>query len=119
MRLFFPSGIAGSFDGAAMLPGLSGGGLLADLSSPWQADAFAKEVLGRCGGHVDVLVNNAGVAQQKLFQDITDSDWRHVMGVNLDGVFYVTRSFLPAMNPPKKRTDYQYLVYMGRLRRFL
>ena len=69
----------------------------ADLSSPWQADAFAKEVLGRCGGHVDVLVNNAGVAQQKLFQDITDSDWRHVMGVNLDGAFYVTRSFLPAM----------------------
>ena len=44
-----------------------------------------------------MLVNNAGVAQQKLFQDITDSDWRHVMGVNLDGVFYVTRSFLPAM----------------------
>ena len=44
-----------------------------------------------------MLVNNAGVAQQKLFQDITDDDWRHMMGVNLDGVFYLTRAFLPAM----------------------
>ena len=48
-------------------------------------------------GTPDVLVCNAGIAQQKLFQDITDDDWRHMMGVNLDGVFYLTRAFLPAM----------------------
>ena len=69
----------------------------ADLSSSQQADTFAQKVLDRCGGRVDVLVNNAGVAQQKLFQDISDADWRRIMGVNLDGVFYVTRAFLPAM----------------------
>ena len=69
----------------------------ADLSSSQQADTFAQKVLDRCGGRVDVLVNNAGIAQQKLFQDISDADWRRIMGVNLDGVFYVTRAFLPAM----------------------
>lgn len=67
-----------------------------DLSSSEGARAFAERVLADCG-RVDVLINNAGVAQQKLFQDITDEDWRKMMGVNLDGVFYVTRAFLPGM----------------------
>ncbi len=72
-----------------------------DLSSSQEAQEFAERVLAACGG-VDVLVNNAGVAQQKLFQEITDEDWRKMMGVNLDGVFYVTRAFLPGMIREKK-----------------
>ncbi len=48
-------------------------------------------------GEVTVLVNNAGIAQQKLFTDITDADWRRMMGVHLDGTFYACRAFLPAM----------------------
>lgn len=38
-------------------------------------------------GAVDVLVNNAGIAQQKLFTDITAAEWHNMMSVNLDGVF--------------------------------
>ena len=48
-------------------------------------------------GSVAVLVNNAGIAQQKLFTDISPSDWRDMMGVHLDGTFYCCREFLPAM----------------------
>ena len=70
--------------------------LQADLSDPQQAQEFARMVQAQCGS-VDVLVNNAGIAQQKLFQDITDEDWRRMMGVNLDGVFYLTRALLPGM----------------------
>lgn len=70
--------------------------LQADLSDPQQAQEFARMVQAQCGA-VDVLVNNAGIAQQKLFQDITDEDWRRMMGVNLDGVFYLTRALLPGM----------------------
>lgn len=48
-------------------------------------------------GSVDLLVNNAGIAEDKLFQDVTDEDWRRMMGVNLDGTFFVTRAVVPMM----------------------
>lgn len=48
-------------------------------------------------GSVDLLVNNAGIAEDKLFQDITDEDWRRMMGVNLDGTFFVTKAAVPMM----------------------
>ncbi len=48
-------------------------------------------------GPLQVLVCNAGVAQQKLFTDLTDEDWRQMMAVDLDGVFYACRAVLPSM----------------------
>ncbi len=48
-------------------------------------------------GHIDVLVNNAGIAQQKLFTDITDDDWRAMLDTNLSGAFYACRAVLPDM----------------------
>ena len=46
---------------------------------------------------VRVVVNNAGAVLRKQTEDITDEEWRHVMAVNLDGTFFVTRAFLPAL----------------------
>lgn len=48
-------------------------------------------------GAVSVLVNNAGISEQKLFSDITDEDWHAMLSVHLDGAFYMTRAVLPAM----------------------
>ncbi len=48
-------------------------------------------------GPPQLLVCNAGVAQQKLFTDITDDDWQRMIGVDLSGVFYCCQAFLPAM----------------------
>lgn len=45
-------------------------------------------------GSVDVLVNNSGIAGQKLFTDITSDDWKEMLGVNLDGVFNCTQECL-------------------------
>lgn len=57
----------------------------------------AVEQTSRVLGGPDVLVCNAGIAQQKLFTDLTDEDWRRMMSVDLDGVFYACRAVLPGM----------------------
>lgn len=52
-------------------------------------------VLGRVvaeHGHLDVVVNNAGDGNPGTVVDTSDDDWRHVMAVNLDGVFHVSRA---------------------------
>ena len=47
-------------------------------------------------GPLDALVCNAGVAlPQQLLTDTTDEQWRQVMGVDLDGVFYTLRAAVP------------------------
>ena len=48
-------------------------------------------------GTISVLVNNAGIAQQKLFTDISDSEWQRMMDVHVSGAFYACRAVLPAM----------------------
>lgn len=48
-------------------------------------------------GHIDGLICCAGVAMQKLIQDVTDDDWRRMLDVNLSGSFYFIRAVLPEM----------------------
>jgi NAD(P)-dependent dehydrogenase (short-subunit alcohol dehydrogenase family) len=71
------------------LPGL-GPVLAADVSDPGQVAAAFKTLDGVWGG-LDVLVNNAGISIRHPFADITPEEWREVIGVNLNGVFFVAR----------------------------
>lgn len=68
----------------------------ADVSDPDQARGLV-EAAQRELGPLDALVCNAGAGCQTLLTDMTDSQWRKVMGVNLDGVFYTMRAAIPGM----------------------
>lgn len=48
-------------------------------------------------GEIDVLVNNAGIAEQALFTDITDEMWHKMIETNLSGAFCCSRAVLPYM----------------------
>lgn len=68
----------------------------ADVSDRAQVEQMVKDVMERFG-KIDVLVNNAGIAQQKLFSDITDSDWNNMFDVNVKGMYYCCQAVLPGM----------------------
>ena len=66
----------------------------ADVADPAQVRRMVDNVLDKfC--QLDILICNAGVAQQKLFGDLTDSDWRQIFAVNVDGTFHAIRAALP------------------------
>lgn len=48
-------------------------------------------------GRIDILVNNAGILRTAPFLDTTETQWRDVFGVNLDGVFFFCQALLPQM----------------------
>ncbi|MCC0639281.1 MULTISPECIES: elongation factor P 5-aminopentanone reductase [unclassified Clostridioides] len=53
-------------------------------------------------GGLDLLINNAGISQDKLFTDITDEDWDNMMNINLKGSFYCSQIALKYMISEKK-----------------
>ena len=48
-------------------------------------------------GQIDVLINNAGIAQHALVTETSDEMWRRLFAVNCDGPFYACRAVLPHM----------------------
>jgi 3-oxoacyl-[acyl-carrier protein] reductase len=57
-------------------------------------------------GSLDVLINNAGVAQRKRFEDILEDEWNKMLNVNLCGMFIVTQEALKAMDTGVAETDH-------------
>ena len=68
----------------------------ADVACREQVNAMVRQVEDAFGP-VSLLVNNAGVAGQALFQDITDELWHRYFSVNVDGAYHAIQAVLPAM----------------------
>ena len=67
-----------------------------DVADYASCEAAAEKVL-KDYGRIDVLVNNAGISQIKLFTDITPEDWQRVMNVDLNGVYNMTHAVIRSM----------------------
>jgi NAD(P)-dependent dehydrogenase (short-subunit alcohol dehydrogenase family) len=67
-------------------------GIHCDVSNPEQVSRAADEVISKFG-HVDALVNNAGVAVFKPILETSYEEWRTVLGTNLDGAFLCSQKF--------------------------
>lgn len=67
-----------------------------DVSHPASAAQAVEKAIEVLGG-VDVLVNNAGIAQFKLFDEITEQDWQTMIETNLSGAYRCSRVAVPYM----------------------
>ena len=72
------------------------GAVKCDVADYSSAEAAVRKVL-REYGRLDVLVNNAGISQIKLFTDITPEDWARVISVDLTGVYNMTHAAVGSM----------------------
>jgi 3-oxoacyl-[acyl-carrier protein] reductase len=70
-----------------------------DVSDPDSAEEMARVTIETYGS-IDVLVNNAAIyygLQMKPFDEISQEEWRRLMAVNVDSLFYCSRAVVPHM----------------------
>ena len=73
----------------------------ADVSRREEVHKMVEGILKKYG-RIDVLINNAGISENKLFTDVSDQDWTRMINTNLYSVFCVTQEVLPNMIHNKK-----------------
>ena len=70
--------------------------VVCDVACEDSVAAMSKQVQAKFG-HVDIVVNCAGIFPQQDFSAMTFADWRRVLAINLDGTYLVTAAFVPGM----------------------
>jgi len=68
----------------------------ADVADYPDTFRMAQEILKQFG-HLDILINNAGITSDKTFVKMDHASWRKVLSINLDGVFNCSKVFIDQM----------------------
>ena len=87
--------------GACRRPDQIVGSSVIDVADKASVDAAAKEVLAGLG-HLDILINNAGIAHPATALETPDDIYDSMMQVNYFGTVHVTRAFLPHFYAQKR-----------------
>ena len=75
----------------------------ADVSNAAQVSQMIAQTVSQFG-HIDVLVNNAGIEKQAPFLDLAESDWDRIIAVDLKGPFLCTQAAAREMAKRSKGT---------------
>jgi NAD(P)-dependent dehydrogenase (short-subunit alcohol dehydrogenase family) len=67
-------------------------GIAADLGTPAGCESLVRRLAA-----VDILVNNVGIFEPKLFEQIDDADWQRMFEVNVMSGVRLSRAYLPGM----------------------
>lgn len=76
--------------------GVKAKGYVADVSNYDSAQAFVAETL-KDFGHLDILINNAGITDDAALKRMTEAQWDNVINVNLKSVFCMTKAVQPVL----------------------
>ena len=71
--------------------GRRGLAIKADVSKRSEVQTMVDRVVDAFG-HIDILINNAGILESIKILDLTEEQWRKSLGVMLDGVFFVAQA---------------------------
>lgn len=84
-----------------------------DVSSSRDVEAGIGSLM-QALGPVDILVNNAGICKVGKFLETTEAEWKATFGINVDGLFHVTRQVAPGMVERRSGAIVNIASWMGK-----
>ena len=84
----------------------------ADISDINQGKEMCEYAISKFN-KIDVLINNAGISQFKLFTDITENDWDSIINTNLKSALFISKEIAKNMVHYKGGVQMELRYFLG------